>query len=430
MQFKQKQTIKNHLSDMILLANQVSQAVDQAKSFKLNCKEMGLKVYQLSQMLETLLLFITLNPILFYSNSIRPLIIQVSETLQEALTLACTCKRRGIFCRLFTGTKANSCFHKLYHLLDVSIFNMNWILILYNPDFGSVFNEIFLWLPPILINDPSIISTWSRLITEKMIWELANMLAGETSPIGLKICCVEALSMLNVGKILNGRMIKETQLLMLGLAKLIEGEHNEVLKRNYLMTIVEITAAAESDLDLSCKAFKTNSHNATVIVEELFRVIKESEDPSMQVLAIRSIGSLARTFCERKNRHVINVLVSQLESRHQEVATEAVMALKKFACPGNFLRQVHSKTMIEFKALKALVKLLRDGGETQQVEGLVLICYIAVNTADYSEAMEKARVVTLIHELTDKRGGTIVSQNPELKELVTQALRSLYLYKY
>ena len=84
MQSEQKKLIENLLRDLILLAKRVDQAVHQAKSFRLNCREMGKQVYQLSQMLDTLLFFITLNPILLYLNSIHSVISEVSRTLQPS----------------------------------------------------------------------------------------------------------------------------------------------------------------------------------------------------------------------------------------------------------------------------------------------------------------------------------------------------------
>ncbi|XWS40385.1 hypothetical protein CRYUN_Cryun18bG0136700 [Craigia yunnanensis] len=251
-------------------------------------------------------------------------------------------------------------------------------------------------LPQILSNDSSIPSAWSCMVTEKMTWELATMLTGTD----------------NVG-IVEG--------VMLCLAKLV-GESHGGFQCNCLMTIIEITAAAESHLDLRCKAFKTKSPGTKAIVEQLLRVIKESEDPKLQVLAIRSIVSLARIFCERENLHVIDILVSQFGNEHQEVATEAIVALIKFAYEDNYLCKAHSKRMIEFNAVQPLVKLLRDGEMTQQQNGLVLMCHLALN-ADYSKTMEKARVMTAIQQvLTRERGcRTVVSQYPELKELVAKA---------
>ncbi|XVF45882.1 hypothetical protein PTKIN_Ptkin02bG0243200 [Pterospermum kingtungense] len=378
---KKKKPIENQVLYLISLAERIVQAVDQAKFFRPNCMEMGKQVYRLPQMLRTLLYLITLNPLSPYLDPIHCVISEVSWTLQEALALACECRRKTIFCRLFfTGTRTSSHFHKLYHLLDLCIANMNWLILIYNPDFCSAFNEIFLSLPRILTNDSSIPLAWSCMVTEYKIWELAILLRSETSPL------------------INSRMIKEIETLMLCLAKLVEEEHVEI--QCCLMTIVEITAAAESNLDLRCKAFKTNSPGAKAILQQLPRVIQKSEDPKLQ-----------------------------LRNGHHEVATEAVVALQKFACKDNYLHKAHSKRMIEFNAIQDLVKLLRDDERTQQLHVLVLICYIATN-ADYSEDMEQARLVTAIQQLLDRKRGRrrVVSLNPELKQLVLEALYYLTLY--
>ncbi|XVF45884.1 hypothetical protein PTKIN_Ptkin02bG0243500 [Pterospermum kingtungense] len=215
-------------------------------------------------------------------------------------------------------------------------------------------------------------------------------------------------------------MIKEIETLMLCLAKLVEEEHVEI--QCCLMTIVEITAVAESNLDLRCKAFKTNSPGAKVILQQLPRVTQKLEDPKLQVLAIKSIGSLAGIFYKRENHDVIRVLVSQLGNRHHEVATEAVAALQKFACKDNYLHKAHSKRMIELNAIQDLVKLLRDGERAQQLHILVLICYIATN-ADNNEAIEQARLVTATQQLLDRKRGCrrVVSLHPELKQLIPEA---------
>ncbi|XVF45890.1 hypothetical protein PTKIN_Ptkin02bG0244100 [Pterospermum kingtungense] len=261
----------------------IDQAVDQAKSYRLNCMSMEMRkqVYQLSQMLRMLLYFIALNPLSPHLDPIHCVISEVSWTLYEALSLACKCRRKTIFCRLFIASKATS-FHKLYHLLDLCIANMNWLILIYNPDFGSAFNEIFLSLPHILTNDSSIPLAWPCMVTEDNIRELATVLRR-----------------LDFGGIINCR-----------------------------------------------------------------------------------------------------ILVKEIE----KAATEAVVVLQKFARKHNYLHKAHSKRMIEFNAnaVQALVKLLmRDGERTQQLHDLVLIWHIATN-ADYSEAIEEARLVTAIEHLLEK----------------------------
>lgn len=237
--------------------------------------------------------------------------------------------------------------------------------------------------------------------------------------IKLKIACAEALWMLAGGSVANSRRISETKGLLC-LAKLVEKEQGE-LQFNCLMTIMEITAAAESNADLRRAAFKTNSPAAKAVVDQLLRVIKDLDSPTLQIPAIKSIGSLARTFPARETR-VIGPLVAQLSHRNQELATEAAIALQKFASPENFLCMEHSKTIIEFNAVPPLMRLLR-GNDRTQLHGLVLLCYLASHAGD-SEALEQARVLTAL-EGADR---TVVAQHPELKELVSKALYDLNLY--
>ncbi|XP_004489783.1 uncharacterized protein [Cicer arietinum] len=234
----------------------------------------------------------------------------------------------------------------------------------------------------------------------------------------LKVSCGEALWMLAAGSVSNSRKITETKG-MLCLAKIIEKEQGE-LQRNCLMTIMEITAAAEFNADLRRAAFKTNSPPAKAVVEQLLRIIKEVDSPSMQIPAIKSIGSLARTFPARETR-VIEPLVAQLSNGDTDVADEAAVALTKFASPDNFLYVEHSKKIIEFDAVPALMKLLRSNEVNQMHHALTLLCYLALH-AGSSESLEQARVLTAL-EGADR---TILPQH--IRDLVSRAILHLNLY--
>ncbi|KAK3223430.1 hypothetical protein Dsin_010455 [Dipteronia sinensis] len=236
----------------------------------------------------------------------------------------------------------------------------------------------------------------------------------------LKITCALALWMLARGSVSNSRRITETKGLLC-LAKLVEKEDGD-LQLNCLMTIMEITAAAEFNADLRRAAFKTNSPAAKAVVDQLLRLIKDLDDPTLQIAAIKSIGSLARTFPARETR-VIGPLVDQLSNRNAEVATEAAVALQKFACSENFLCMEHSKAIIEFNGVRPLMRLLRGNDQTQ-LQGLVLLCYLAIHAGN-SEALEQARVLTAL-EGADR---TVVA-HPELKELVLKATNHLALYHH
>lgn len=234
-----------------------------------------------------------------------------------------------------------------------------------------------------------------------------------------KISCAEALWMLSRGSVANSRRVTETKGLLC-LAKMVEKEVGE-LQFNCLMTITEITAAAESNSDLRRAAFKTNSHAAKAVVDQLLRLITEVDSPTLQIPAIRSTGSLARTFPARETR-VIGPLVNQLGNRDLDVATEAAISIGKFACPDNFLHVEHSKTIIEFNGVPPLLKLLR-GNEQSLLRGIILLCYLALHASN-NDALDQARVLTAL-EGVDR---TVIMQHPELKELVPMAVYHLSLY--
>ncbi|XP_051144193.1 uncharacterized protein LOC127260502 [Andrographis paniculata] len=236
----------------------------------------------------------------------------------------------------------------------------------------------------------------------------------------LKISCAEALWMLARGSVPNSRRITETKGLLC-LAKLVETEEGE-LQYNCLMTIMEITAAAESNPDLRRATFKTNSPAAKAVVDQLLRVIKESSDPGLQIAAIRAVGCLSRTFPARETR-VIGPLVELLGHRNTDVATEAAISLGKFACPENFLCVEHSKTIIEFRGVPPLMGLLRGGSERVQLHALMLASYLAIN-AGKSEELERAGVLNAI-EGVDR---AFVAQHPELKEWLSQAIIHLSVF--
>ncbi|KAI4328178.1 hypothetical protein L6164_020556 [Bauhinia variegata] len=235
----------------------------------------------------------------------------------------------------------------------------------------------------------------------------------------LRVSCAEALWKLAKGSVSNSRKITETKG-MLCLAKLVEKEQGE-LQHHCLMVIMEITTAAETNADLRRAAFKTNSPAAKAVVEQLLRVIKEVDSPPLQIPAIKSIGSLARTFPARETR-VIGPLVTLLGHRNIDVAAEASIALSKFACPDNFLCVEHSKAIIEFNGVPALMKLLR-ANEITQLNGLILLCYLALHAGN-SESLEQARVLTAL-EGADR---TVIAQHPELRDLVAKAIYHLSLY--
>lgn len=233
--------------------------------------------------------------------------------------------------------------------------------------------------------------------------------------------CSRALWMLARGNLANCRRITETKGLLC-LAKIIEKEKGE-LQVNCLMTVVEITSAAECNPDVRRSAFKTNSSASKAIAEQLLRLINESDNPAIKISAIRAIGHLARTFPARQT-HVISPLVKQLSHMNTDVATESVIALGKFTCPENYLRAEHSKTIVDFEGVQSVIKLLR-GNERTQYHALVLLCYLAMHAAK-NEQFQQARVLTALEGAYKP----VASQYSGLKDLVAQAVLHLNMCAY
>ncbi|MQL98193.1 hypothetical protein Taro_030892 [Colocasia esculenta] len=235
----------------------------------------------------------------------------------------------------------------------------------------------------------------------------------------LKTCCAEALWRLSAGSVSNSRKITETKGLLC-LAKIVERERSD-LQLNCLNVITEIAAVAESEPDLRRSAFRMNSPAAKAVVDQLLRVVQEVNSPALQILAIRSLGSLARTFSARETR-VVQYLVLQLSHWNSDVGTETAIALGKFACPDNFLCAEHCKTIIEFGGVPALMRLLRLG-DKPQINGLALLCYLALRVGD-SEVLERERVLPTL--LSAKNNAS--AQHSPLRELLQDAIRHLELY--
>ncbi|KAD1020762.1 hypothetical protein R6Q59_004425 [Mikania micrantha] len=243
----------------------------------------------------------------------------------------------------------------------------------------------------------------SKMETSKLILELNTNCSG-------------ALWMLAKGNVANCRRITETKGLLC-LAKLIEKEKGE-LQINCLMTVMEITSAAECNPEIRRSAFKTNSLAAKAIADQLLRLINESDDPVIKIIAIRAVGQLARTFPARETR-VISPLVKQLGHMNPDVATESVIGLGKFTCSENYLRAEHSKTVVDFEGVQLVMKLLR-GNERIQYHSLVLLCNLAMY-AGKNEQFQQARVLTAL-EGADK---SVACRYPELRDLVAQAVHHL-----
>lgn len=493
------------LSIQITLISHIHHAVDQSKSYKLECAEVGKQVHHLSNMLYRFTDSTGSNPL--YERPVHCIFTEVIRNLNRALTLVRKCRHRGIILSLISIVKADD-FRKVFNLLDVSIHDVKWLIRIFDVrNEGIVFS-----LPVFVRNDVCLAWIWSCIaslhtcnsylkaeaakvlstlacdsdrnkvviVEECGISPLLKLLKDEMSPetqisgasalynivndqvkarlvfnehgvavlaqalrnsymsvqievakliarvtehdgvfqegfgrknvidtlvmlLSMKVLndecgkvknkvlgakCCGALWMLARGNVANCRRITETKGLSC-LAKIIEKEKGE-LQMNCLMTVVEITTVAEYNTGVRRSAFKTSSPAAKAIVNQLLRLVNESDNSVIKILAIRAIGQLARTFSVRQT-HVVSLLVKQLGDMNQDVATESVIALGKFTCAENYLRAEHSKTIAELEGVQLVMKLLR-GDERTQYHALVLLCYLAMHVKD-SEQFQQAKVL-------------------------------------
>ena len=235
----------------------------------------------------------------------------------------------------------------------------------------------------------------------------------------LKTSCAEALRRLARGNVSNSKRITETKGLLC-LAKHVEKEKGD-LQYNCLMTMMEITSIAEHNAELRRAVFKTNSPAAKAVVSQFVRLIVEVDNTLLRIPAIRSLGSLARTFSARET-HIIHALVAQLSHWDHDVAIEAAIALGKFACQENYLNAEHSDSIINCGGVTPLMKLMRIN-EQARFHGLILLCHLAIHSGN-SEGLEQARVLTIL----EGAHHSMMAQHPDLRELVLQAAFLLRMY--
>ncbi|TKY55249.1 BTB PROTEIN 1 [Spatholobus suberectus] len=236
----------------------------------------------------------------------------------------------------------------------------------------------------------------------------------------VKVSCAKALWKLSKGCLSTSRKITETKGLLC-LAKIIEAESGE-LQLNCLMAVMEIAAVAESNADLRRAAFKRTAPAARAVLDQLLRVVQEESSPALRIPAIKAIGSLARNF-SGKVPEVLGPLVAQLGNRDVDVASEAAIALGKFVCLDNYNCVDHSKAILELDGIPKLMRLLQIN-HRQQVHGLKLLCYLALNVGN-SKILEQEHALSTLERLARP----VQAQHPDLKDLFAKAIHHLTLYQ-
>ncbi|KAA3482170.1 Armadillo repeat only 4-like protein [Gossypium australe] len=522
MSSEQKKLIKNLLLDMILLGQDVCSAINRSNSFKVKFGGLGMRVNRLLLMLRSLLRFLnSATPL--YLRSINIIVVKLEDYFKAAQRIVDNCKRRYLLWRLITGHMSTD-FQDLFHVLDASITDMEWLVSGYEPqskDRGSMYSPtVVVWscittvemgsslddrieaadrlaslaqqdkykqlifevgLPSLIKllkeNSPvahiaaanalcllaneeeekggtimkeliyTIASRLSRtssrcdqkqaadlvadiaernpelkryhFIREEVVWRMVILLSSQQSPLELKISCSKALWKLAQGSVLICKTLTETKG-MLCLAKLVAKEQDE-LRFNCIMIIKEITTIAESDNRFRRSTFTSSSPAAKALIYELLRIIKERDDTKLRVPAIKSIGSLARSFSVRKSRAIISLLIAQLGDTYQEVAMEAAIALRKFVSTDNYLCSEHSELIVEFDGVPLLMKLVSEDTKAQP-HVLTLICYLAQHDTN-SNVLINAGALTALQAIAPE----VITEHPELETLVPHAISRLRL---
>ncbi|MBA0649597.1 hypothetical protein Goklo_017145 [Gossypium klotzschianum] len=513
------------LFDLMLLGEDVSFAINESNSFKVECGELGKRVSRLLELLSDLL--ITTDPTPLYLRPINCMVAKLKGHFEAAWRIVCNCKHRNLIWRLFASRIAAE-FEELFHVLDAFIGEMEWVVRIYEAQTrGGCLKTVDRMSPtvsvwssiatvemgsslddrieavnhlaslvrhkdeykPIIVEEGGVdslmkllkencslvahiaaantlcllanednegtimkemvsIKSLSKtspiskqtqaadlvasiaelnpeskqhdLIRENIIWQLVILLSSEQSTLELKISCSKALWKLAQGSVSNCRTLTETKG-MLCLAKLVAKEQGE-LRYNCIMIIKEITTIAESDDGFRRSAFTSSSPAAKAVVDELLRVIKELDDTKLRVPAIKSIGSLARSFSAKQSR-VIGPLVARLGNTDQDVAMEAAIALKNFVSTGNYLCSEHSKSIIEFEGVPLLMKLLNSGDKKTHPHVLALICYLAQHDSN-SNVLIKAGALTALQTIDPK----VNIEYTELETLVPRTISKLQSY--
>lgn len=244
----------------------------------------------------------------------------------------------------------------------------------------------------------------------------------------LKVQVTRALWLLAANNIKNSRRITETRA-MLGFAKLIEMEQGEV-KRNAIMAVMELAAAAEIDTDFRKFAFKPTSPAAKATVNQLHRLIlDDSVDPDLQVCCIKAVGSLARTFSAKDNK-VIKALVSKLsysDRRRLPVTAEALNTLLKFTGEDNFLCQDHSLAILEFPGLPFLVQLVAlDVEKSVQVLAILLLSQLALHVGSTkNEAFQEAAALSVLKSVATSASTLEQFAQVPIRDHILQAIYHL-----
>ncbi|KAK8582732.1 hypothetical protein V6N13_069504 [Hibiscus sabdariffa] len=205
-----------------------------------------------------------------------------------------------------------------------------------------------------------------HLIRENVIPRLVTLLSSANDhwpsslELQLKLSCSKALLMLVRRSLRNCTTFMATKG-MICLAKLLETEKDR-LHYNCILITREITAIADLDKGFRYSTFNGSSPAWKAVVDELLRIIKEYGNTKLRIPAIKSVGSLARSF-PAKESQVISPLVARLGDMDR-------LALQKFFSSAK--HDSNSNVLINAGALAALQTTGQAIAEEQpELEALV-----------------------------------------------------------
>ncbi|EFJ16149.1 hypothetical protein SELMODRAFT_117324 [Selaginella moellendorffii] len=227
---------------------------------------------------------------------------------------------------------------------------------------------------------------------------------------------LRALWKLATNNIKNCKSITDTRALLC-FAKLMEKEGE--VQKNAVMAVCEIAAVAEHDQELRRAAFKMTSPAVRAVIEQLLKVI-QSDDPDVQIPAMRAIGCLARIF-PSKETHIVKPITDQL-AREITVASEAAAALLKFTVAENYLKDQHSRSILEANGASHLVQLTYFPESAYQP--VVLLCNLTINAGDHP-ALKSPDVLKAM----EAASRSSLMQIPAVREILPKAIEHLELFK-
>ncbi|KAG6477606.1 uncharacterized protein LOC122023975 [Zingiber officinale] len=237
----------------------------------------------------------------------------------------------------------------------------------------------------------------------------------------LKTMAAKALWQLTKGNADICKSITESRALLC-FAVLLEKSTGDV--RYYsAMALMEIARVAEHNADLRRSAFKPNSPASKAVIEQFLQIVDKGEFTDLLIPSVTALGCLSRTFRATETR-IIGPLVRLLDDKATVVMREAVVALTKFACTGNYLHVSHSQAIIDSGGARHLVQLVYLG-EQVQLEALILLCYIAKHVPDSQELADAEVLNTLSWAYKQSH----LVQDERVDELLPEAKSRLELYQ-